>query len=123
MLDFAHRMLREGNWKGGLPFVLEEAHMSIATCYANDEAAYWQTPIVGQDIKALFEAYLKVYPNNNSQRTAYAKMAYKCGLYAEATEQFDILGKDYWGLRFKDKKEYEAMRADAKTKALLNNKK
>lgn len=92
MLAFGRKLLEGGNWEARLPFVLVDAHQTLAG-YQRDKAAYYRTEAVWKDIQGVYASFLKEHPEGAFERTTYAKLAGWCDQYEEANRQFDILGE------------------------------
>ena len=45
-----------------------------------------------RDVRAVYQSWLWVDPNSTKMRSAYARMACRCGQWDEAKRQFDLLG-------------------------------
>jgi hypothetical protein len=91
MLEFGRWCLRTENWRGGIPFVLIEAHEAVVA-ELGDRKAYYERPDVWRDIKDVYEGCLVNFPNAHLQRNQYAKIATQCGKWDVAHAQFQILG-------------------------------
>ena len=55
-------------------------------------AEYWRRPEVWTDVKRVYERILKQEPDSVYWRSRYAFYACKCARWAEAKEQFELLG-------------------------------
>lgn len=91
-LDFGRQCLAGQNWRGRLPFILVQAHEAMANA-AEDKNEYWQRPQVWKDVRQLYETYLQLSPDSVEDRSNYALLANRCEQWAEADQQFKILGE------------------------------
>jgi len=90
MLAFGRECLHS-NWGGTVPLTLWNTHIRInnrnkksnPTAYAN----YWKNPEVWPDIKASFDRYFEMNPDDVSYRHDYAYYAYLCGQWSEFLNQ------------------------------------
>ncbi len=81
-----------------------------------DRGAYLANPEVWRDIKSVFESYLKLHPNSYLDRNWYAKAAVDGAHWAEANEQFTLLGDHPGQSYFPDQAAYDSVRKQAKEK-------
>src|SRR5436190_863765 len=88
MLAFGHEALATKKWAQRTPFVLIFAHFTLAN-YDDD---YYKDAAACRDVHAVFEPYLKMYPDANYERSGYASLLYKCGEYPAAQRELDRLG-------------------------------
>jgi hypothetical protein len=64
------------------PLVLWTTHKSLARYYKQDEEpAYWHRSFVWEDVKASYERFFELNPEEFGWRHDYAKGAYLCGHY------------------------------------------
>jgi hypothetical protein len=94
-LAFARECAGTGDYGARLPFLLPEAHLSLAGQHANADA-YFTGPEVWPDVQAVYEPYLKRHPDSKCERTYFARWGFWCQHYLEAKRQFDLLGDQYW---------------------------
>ena len=92
------------NWEAGISLLEPECYL-MANSEPNQPpgGAFWKSPEVWKRCRAVFEEYLSHRPDDNAQRTRYAVIASLTGHHAEATVQFQKLGKNYsswkkWGM-------------------------
>ena len=90
-LDFGRQCLAGQNWRGRLPIILVHAHEAVGNA-VDDKANYWLHPQVWKDVEQVYKTYLELYPDSVEDRSNFALLANRCGEYAEADRQFDILG-------------------------------
>ena len=91
MLAFGRECVAGGNWRGKVPFVLVDAHVSLAE-YATDKDDYWLGTGVWDDVRSVYTEYLRRYPDDAATRGYYARFAYKCHQWKVLNDQFNILG-------------------------------
>jgi hypothetical protein len=116
MLAFGRECLKEGNWEGRIPFVLRDAHWTLAG-YAKDRDAYFARPEVWQDIRSVYEPYLARHPESAFDRSYYAYYATLCGQWGEARKQFEVLGDKPELMPFGSRQAYDYLVQKAKTMA------
>jgi len=132
MLAFGRECLATENWNARLPFVLTDAHFVLAR-YPRDQEGkidlksdkyseqpkveYYQRPGVWEDVKAVYEPYLKQFPKAVNDRSMFAKLACWCGRWDEARRQFLILGEKPSLTAFGGREEYDRLRAEAARRA------
>ena len=92
MLAFGQECLTQTTWASRVPFILIDAHMSLAQYKRERSIEYYTSDAVWFDMKAVYLEYLKRYPNAHRDRTFFARFACWHGDYATAKEQFAILG-------------------------------
>jgi hypothetical protein len=90
MLAFGQECVATENWRGGIPFILVQAHNAISR-ETTDEKAYFLRPEVWSDIKRTFEGYLVNAPQDIDKRSEYARFATRAEQWDDANEQFKIL--------------------------------
>jgi hypothetical protein len=115
MLKFGRELLAGGRWDARLPFLLVEAHETLAG-YEKDHEAYFRDESVWRDLKTVYEGYLPRHPEMNADRSRYAKLACWCGQYGEAKKQFDLLGDRVSVGVFAGKAELLKLKAEAAEK-------
>jgi hypothetical protein len=98
MLQFGRQAALTGNWEGSLPWVLLDAHVSISKYTEKGwqyepDYAYFEQPAVWSDVKALYDRFLKLYPERTAHRATYAFYAWHGKRWKEAYAQFKILGE------------------------------
>jgi hypothetical protein len=128
MLEFGRECLETRNWKGRLPFILIEAHLKLshyplaekgklAGYTRQPKPEYFQRPGVWKDVRAVYGAYLQLYPKAVPERSVYARLACWSGQWDEAHRQFKILGDSPRLVVFGGKQQYEKLRKEAEEKA------
>lgn len=91
VLRFGRECLQGGNFYGRIPFILAEAHHRIAED-ALDPDAYLRQPEVWEDVKTVYEGYLRLFPDHDWHLNGYAKWATQCGRWNEARQLFQKIG-------------------------------
>ena len=93
MLQFGRDVVADGNFYSSLPTILVEAHQRLADHYAPDADAYWLRPGVWDDVRSVYEGYLKRRGRfTDYYRNALARAAVRCHQWHSADEQFKQLG-------------------------------
>jgi hypothetical protein len=108
MLTFGREALATKQWAQRIPFVLIFAHHTLAN-YDDD---YYKDAAVCRDVHAVFEPYLKSYPDANYERSGYASLLYKCGEYPAAQRELDRLGANVRIGPFIERANFEKIRKD-----------
>lgn len=120
MLDFGHECAKTGHWAGKIPFILIQTHERFAREFhktkQGDYKDYFKRPGVWEDIKSVYEPYLKLHPKAAKDRGKYARFACWSGDWAEGHRQFEILGTNVVLGAFENRAEYEYLRKDAAEK-------
>jgi hypothetical protein len=91
LIAFGHECLETRNWAGGVPFLMITAHQRLSN-YAPDPEAYWQIPVVWDDIQSVLIPYVKALPQNHHARSQLCYWACRTGHWEEAARQFKLLG-------------------------------
>ncbi|MEP6662155.1 MAG: hypothetical protein ABJC04_00700 [Verrucomicrobiota bacterium] len=89
MINFGRKCLTEGNWNGLIPFILIAVHDEGE----NSRFGYLRKPEVWKDVEEVYETYLKKYPKNNMQKSAYCFHAVKAEKWDLAKRLMDELGE------------------------------
>jgi hypothetical protein len=113
MIQFGRECLRGGNWEGRIPFILVSAHWNLSQ-YAPDRDGYFAQPEVWEDLRSVYEPYLKRYPGAVWDRSYYAYYATLSNHWDVARQQFEILGDNPELKPFGTKAAYEYLRERAK---------
>jgi tetratricopeptide (TPR) repeat protein len=90
MLEFGHQCLSGENWRGGIPFILVDAHVQIAR--ETEAKDYFKRPEVWGDVERVYSGYLELYPENATARSRFARIACDNERWEEALRQFAVLG-------------------------------
>src|SRR5439155_26002432 len=78
MIEFGRQCVASTNWGGRVPLILKDAHDSLAKYLPKDkQASYWKRREVWKDIKAAFEKFLALNPDETRWRHNYARHAYR----------------------------------------------
>jgi hypothetical protein len=93
MLEFGRECVASKKWGGRVPLILLEAHINLAR-YAERAGStnYWRQPEVWTDVRASFEKFFSLNPNDVSWRHNYAYHAYQCRQYAVFIQQLGLFG-------------------------------
>ena len=93
MVAFGRACRDTNNWQAGIILLAADAHHRLSTQISKDrKRKYLGSPETWGDIKAVYDEYLKHFPDNNVARSKYAAFAYMAGKMTEADAQFQILG-------------------------------
>ena len=84
---------RDKNWLTGITLLVADAHLRYATGLDPAERAkYLRSPEVWDDIRSVYDEYLKHYPRDDVRRSKYAALCYDGRPFPEAHAQFQALG-------------------------------
>ena len=92
MLDFGREQLKTENFRGRVAWTLVRAHTRLSREGWLDAAGYFRDPAAWDAVRETYDLWLTVAPGAASDRTAYARLAYLTGRYADAKRQVDLLG-------------------------------
>jgi len=78
MLNFGHECVTNTNWGGRVPLVLADVRTEIYNYYTDksEQTDYWKKPEVWQDIKAAYDRFFEVNPDDTLPYRNYALYAY-----------------------------------------------
>ncbi len=110
--EFARGLLKQENWRAGLPFLLVEWHAARSRI-AGDNIAYFVRPEVKADIQAVYERYLRLFPKDGFRRSEYARYLALCRIWPEANRQMQLLGEDWSPRVFGSRSSFEYARSKA----------
>ena len=71
--------------------MLETAYSELLG-YVDDPQAFYGSPVIWNDIQALYVPYLRAFPKNVWVRNKYTHLACLAGKWQVAKQQFDLLG-------------------------------
>jgi hypothetical protein len=117
MLAFGRELVRAGNWKARLPFILVDAHAALARYQPNNLDGYYQQDGVWADLKSVYDPYLQINPQALRDRSQYALLACKCNQWEEANRQFQVMGDRPDPGVFPNRNEYMRLRNEAAARA------
>lgn len=93
MMDFGKACAETKNWRTGITLLLADAHMRVWQRIPQGEKVnYMRNPEVWNDIRTVFEDYLKHVPDDDAQRSKFAAICYLGAHYPMANAQFQALG-------------------------------
>jgi hypothetical protein len=115
LLQFARACRATHNYRSRMSLAIAEAHERLAV-YAQAPGKYLGKPEICDEIRAAYESYLALFPDDRQQRTRYAYDAARAEKWTDARAQFAILGDDPW-LNVFIGESYETLRTQT-TKAL-----
>jgi hypothetical protein len=130
MVKFGRELLAEGNFRGGPPQILLETHLQIASEMLGEQqlkqdggngaaakpprpdAQYLGSPDVWKDMQAVFEGFIREYPDSIYYRSLYAVYASRTGHPDIMAKQLAAMGGEYsW--KVMSKEAYAALVAEA----------
>lgn len=101
MLEFGRECVASTNWGGQVPLILVDAHIDIDREFSGDERhAYWSLPDVWPDIKAGYEKFAALNPDETHFRYPYAWYAFSCGQTNDFVEQINLIRKNDGEVRY-----------------------
>ncbi len=101
MITFGRECVASTKWGGHVPLILVDAHAEIARARSRDERnQYWLAPEAWTDIKAAYEKFAQLNPDETRFRYPYAAYAVRCAQWADFDEQIQLIQKD--GEKFND---------------------
>lgn len=121
MLDFGRECVASKKWGGNVPLILWNTHIRInnrnkksdPTAYTN----YWKQPEVWADIKASFDRFFELNPNNVDYRHDYAYYAYLGDQWSEFLHQSTLFNDGTNYNYFGGKEAFEKMLEIARQKS------
>ena len=79
MVAFGRECVASTQWGGTVPLILVDAHNEYARFLpGEDQTNYWKLPDVWPDVKAAYDRYFELYPNDTAKYNNYAYFAYRC---------------------------------------------
>jgi hypothetical protein len=117
MIAYGEELLAAKQWNLKVPFVLAFAYFQLGQRYEDPSEFYQEKPQTCRDIEAIYDGYLKQYPDAAYERSGYALMLYYCGDYAAANQQFTMLGSDGRIGPFLTRANYDNKRIDSAARA------
>jgi hypothetical protein len=90
MVRFGRDCLATQNWRGGIPYVLIDAHDAVAQ-ETDDAKAYYEREDVWADFAAVYEGALLNFPDDDYRRSQYATFAARAGRWDVARAQLERL--------------------------------
>jgi hypothetical protein len=116
MIAFGRECLDTQNWRAGIPFMLVDAHETVARQDGGpgvDAKAYYADPAVWRDVRAVFDGHLVNAPDDVRRRSQFARYATLAERWPEADAQFRILGDNADYAPFGGKGTYDYLRRKA----------
>jgi len=81
-------------WGGYVPLILRDVHEALVKYVEKDQRTnYWKRPEVWKDIKAAFEKFFALNPQETRWRHNYALYAYRAEQWADLNRQIPLLGE------------------------------
>jgi hypothetical protein len=103
MLAFGRECVTNANWGGNVPLILADAHWNYCRGYIDKSVQdnYWKQPDVWPDIKAAYDRFFQLNPDEVGHHHNYAWYAYTCGQWNEFLHQTTLFSAgtnyDYFG--------------------------
>jgi hypothetical protein len=93
MIDFGRECMMNTNWSGSVRLMLADAHQEAYREIqdGSQRAVYWKAPEAWSDIRAAYEQFFKLYPQENGYRQNYIQLAGWCGQWLEVLNQLKQL--------------------------------
>jgi hypothetical protein len=117
MIAYGQELLAAKQFSLKFPFILAFAYFQLSQRYEDPSEFYQEKPQTCRDITAIYDGYLKQYPEASYERSGYALMLYYCGQYAAANQQFKTLGSDGRIGPFLTRANYDNKRTDSAVRA------
>jgi hypothetical protein len=119
MIAFGRECVASTKWGGHVPIILVDAHADVARALVRDERSqYWLAPEVWLDLKAAYEKFAQLNPDETRFRYLYAGYyATHCGQWAEfdrIIREIQNDGNDFNYSYFGGKVEFEKLVALSK---------
>ena len=93
MMAFGKACAATKNWHTGITLLAADAHLRKGTRLdPAEKKKYFKLPEVWNEIRAVYDEYLKHYPDDNTERSKYAMLCYMGDHFAEAHAQFQAVG-------------------------------
>jgi hypothetical protein len=93
---FGWECIRDPNWKGNVPLIMWDVHIALANWYQKNgrssEAEYWMLPGVWEEVRASFERFFELNPEEIGWRHDYAMAAYKSEAWDDLAVQIGLMG-------------------------------
>jgi hypothetical protein len=117
MLEFGRECVASKKWGGHVPLILRDAHEALAGYLPKEQqAAYWKRADVWKDLKAAFDKYFDLNPNDVGWHHNYALYAYRAGDWDVLNRQLPLLGPINYEF-FGGKPAFDEMAREAKKHA------
>jgi hypothetical protein len=112
--EFAYQCYRTQNWHAQIALLLDVDRIHYPFV---KQPLYvtWGTPVEWRNLKAVYEGYLKEYPEDRYARTRYAVVSVRSGRFDVAREQFKALKDRPWTWMFRSRELYDEYRKIALT--------
>lgn len=96
MMAFGRECVQHPRWR--VPLTMVVALENIADDFSKEQAeAFWWRPDVWADVKAAYERYFELFPNDTEERGRYFKAAYRSRAWKDMKRQFPKLRAVPWG--------------------------
>lgn len=111
MIEFGRECLATENWRGGIPFILLDAHEAVSRERADEN--HLARPETWNDLQRVFEGHLLNTPSDVYRRSQFARLATRAEKWGVADEQFKVLGDNADFSFFGGKSSYDHYRRKA----------
>ena len=112
MLEVGREALATKQWSLRVPFLLIFAHHQLA----EEDPDYFDASVC-RDVHAVYDPYLKLYPEAYYERSGYAFLLFRCGDYTGANREIKRLGADRRLGPFRTRANFDKIRVEAALRA------
>jgi len=109
MLEVGREAVATKQWALRTPFVLIFAHQQLS----DDDPQYFENPQVCRDVRAIYEPFLKQYPDAHYERSGYASLLYRCHDLAGTNREIRQLGAERRIGPFLTKAKFDRIKVEA----------
>ena len=117
VIEFGQNCVTNPAFRGRIPLLNYEIHGALAEIYVGNgkgtEEDYWREPGVWPDVKATFERFFELNPENNFWRYDYAMSAHRSGAWKDFHTQVKLLKEPIDYERFGGKPSFDRMLTEA----------
>jgi hypothetical protein len=93
MLAFGHACAATKNWHTGITLLAGDAHLRVCSALQGPERLkYMRSPEVWNEIRTVYDEYLRHYPEDDGSRSKYAMLCFLGAHHAKAHAQFQAVG-------------------------------
>ena len=120
VIAFGRECVTNTAYRGRVPLVNREVHRGLAVIHRmngkGEEEDYWREPGVWPDVKATFDRFFEVNPDNVSSRYDYALLAYHARAWNDLRAQIKLLPEPIDYEYFGGKESFQQMLTEAGAK-------
>jgi hypothetical protein len=93
VLAFGRACRDTKNWRAGITLLVVDAHLAVEEVLPPEEQSrYLRSEEVSNDVKMVYEEYLKHYPEDYLRHSYYAVFCFIAGRFEDAHKHFQIAG-------------------------------